>query len=287
MATSTKHQDKLELLRDILMPEEHKALEELSRRVIELEKQGREQRELLKHLQQTIDKKLEDHKTEMLKILDSGPLDTLKKEIDRNPEAAAEMLAPLTSNLLKKHRVEKKKNLRYGLSSPFRSIARSWKALTKRKAPSSETRKADKQLRSVVVEQLFLIDRKSHNLKASFPENNVIDEAKISVICGLINDHIQKHDLGQDQHLTRLIHGPYQIYIHGFIKHFVALVIRGKKELDCMEKLQDIVFSFYYQYLSDNLDLLEEPKKDTFQKKIIDRRILERTIEKNFRIDSP
>lgn len=287
MATSTKQQDKLELLRDILLPGEHKALEELSLQVVELEKQGRKNNELLKQLELQLDQKLEEHKKRMEHSMDSAFLKSLKKQIDHNPEAVSELLVPLMPGLLKTHKKERRKARRHSLGSPARSLRRSWRSFRQLFNPVSESEKAEKQIKSLVVEQLLLIDRKSGNLRASFEESSKMDESRISVICGMVNDFIQKHDLGQDQHLAVFTHGPYKIYIQGFIKHFVAMVIPGKKGLECKEKLQDIIFTFYYQFLAANLELLEDSKKETRHRKIINRRFLEKAMDMHFKKESP
>lgn len=282
MATSTKHQDKLELLRDILLPEEHKALEQLSERILRMEKQELQQNELIRKLDAELSRKMEEVKKETEESLRGQVLKVLKTEIEKDPATVAAIFAPLTSALLEKEKAERKKEKRERRSAPARNLSRGWKNFTGLFRSASSTKKAEKQLKSAVIVQTLVIDRKSGNLKASFQENDIVDDSKISVICGVINDHIQKHDLGQDQHLTILPYGPYQIYVQGFIKHFVALVITGRKEMDCKEKMQDIIFSFYYEYMSKNLDLLNEGKHDQTPKKIISRTSLEKAMDKYF-----
>ncbi len=287
MATRTEKQDKLTLLRDILLPEEHKALEELSQRILTQEKQGLAQREMLKRLEHELTRDLDKQKKEIETSLKADLLSTLKKEIDRDPEAVAEILSPLTPLLLQKSKEKKKTEKRQNRNTPFRTLQNGWGTLTGLFKASSRPKKAEKELRSANIVQLLLIDRKSGNLKASFKETEVMDESKIAVICGVINDHIQKHDLGKDQHLGVIPYGPYRIHVQGFIKHFVAVVIAGRKELRCKEKLQDIIFSFYYQFMSKHLDLMNEAENKKETRKIIDRSMLDKAMNGSFKKKSP
>jgi hypothetical protein len=287
MATSTKNQDKLALLRDILLPEEHKALEELSRRVLAQEAQGLEQREMLKRLELEMSHQLEKQKNEIASSLREDFLNILKKEIGRDPEAVAEILAPLTPILIKRVKEEKRAEKLQKRSAPFRLIQRRWKSFTGLFKTSSHPAKSERELRSANIEQLLLIDRKSGNLKASFKEKETMDASKISVICGLINDHILKHDLGKDQHLGVIPYGPYRIHMQSFIKHFVAVVISGRKEMQCKEQLQDIIFSFYYQFMAKNLELMNEAENKKETKKIIDRSLLDKAMNQSFKKEAP
>ena len=283
MATSTTNQNKLELLRDILLPEEHKAIEELSLRVIQLEKEGQKQKELIQQFTRTLDEKLEEHKKELISSFDDALLTTLKKEIEKDPRKVAALLAPLTAHLLQEHKKEKKQARNRTITAPFRYAKRSWNAFASRFNSSSGTKKVEKQLDALVVEQLLVIDRKSLNLRACFEASQAMDQARIAVISGVVNDYIQRHDLGHDQHLVTLRHGHYLIYIQGFIKHFVALVVPGKKELSYPEKLQDLVFTFYYLFLADHPELLQASEKEVPQQKIIDRKYLKKAREKHLR----
>ncbi len=287
MATSTEKQDKLTMLRDILLPEEHKALEELSQRILTQEEQALTLREMVKRLEHELTGEIEKQKKEIQTSLKADLLHILKKEVDRNPEAVAEILAPLTPLLIQKNKEKKKAESRQKRKAPWAKFQNLWNSMTGLFNSSSRLGKAEKELRSANIVQLLLIDRKSGNLKASFQPNEVVDESKISVICGVVNDHIQKHDLGRDQHLGIIPYGPYRIHVQGFIKHFVAVVISGRKELQCKEKLQDVIFSFYYQFMAKHLDLMNEAENRKETRKIIERSLLDKAMNRSFKKESP
>ncbi len=282
MPTKTTQEDKLEMLKDLLFTGEHEALEDVIRRVNLLEKFLEEQKQMTAQIDTQVDKKLETH---YLKLQDSlGPslYATLEKEIEKDPAATAALLSPLMGSLMKQYRKHKRKKFLYSLGTPFRYIQNLGASVSSFFKGGSKEKLLEKQLKQAKIEQVLLIDRKTGDLQASYSETNTMDDAKITVLCGIINDYIQRHSLQQDQHLELIPYRKYQIHVQGFVKHYVAVVISGKKELRCTEKLQDIIFNFYYQFMEANLDLLKDAGAPEKMKKIIDKDLLEKTMAKSF-----
>jgi hypothetical protein len=70
--------------------------------------------------------------------------------------------------------------------------------------------------------------------------------------------------------------------VQGFVKHYAAVVISGKKDLRYKAKLQDIIFNFYYQFMATNLDLLKDSDTPEKSKKTIDKSLLEKAMSESF-----
>ena len=282
MPTKTTQQDKLEMLKDLLFTGEHEALEDVSKRVQLLEKVLKEQKELIAQIDPLVDKKLEVHSQNLQESLGPSLYATLKKQVEKDPEATAELLAPLISSLMKHHRKQQQKKFLHSLGAPLRYLEQVRNSVLTFFKGGSEEKLIQKQLMSAVIEQVLLIDRKTGNLKASYSETNKMDDAKITVLCSIINDYIQRNSLQQDQHLELIPYRQYQIHLQGFVKHYVAVVIYGKNDLRCKAKLQDIIFNFYYQFMAINLDLLKDSDATVKTKKTIDKNLLDKAMAETF-----
>lgn len=282
MPTKTTPQDKLEILKDLLFTGEHEALEDISRRVQLLEKVLKEQKELTDQIDPLVDKKLENHYQNLRESLGPSLYNTLKKQIDKDPEATAELLAPLMSTLMKHHRKQQQNKVLHSLGAPLSYLKQLGNSVSTFFKGGSKERLIQKELMSVVIEQVLLIDRKTGNLVASYLETNKMDDAKITVLCGIINDYIQRNSIQHDQHMELIPYNRYQIHVQGFVKHYVAVVISGKNELRFKSKLQDIIFNFYYQFMAANLELLKGSDTPEKTKKIIDKNLLEKVMAESF-----
>jgi ribosomal protein S26 len=282
MPTKTTQQDKLEMLKDLLFTGEHEALEDVSRRVELLEKVQDEQKELIAQIDPLVDKKLEVLYQNLQESLGPSLYAALEKQIEKDPEATAVLLSPLMSSLVKHHRKEQQKKFFHSLGAPLRYLKQLGNAVSIFFKGGSEEKMIQKQLMSAVIEQVLLIDRKKGNLVASYSVTKKMDDAKITVLCGIINDYIQKNSNQQDQHLELIPYSQYQIHLQGFVKHYVAVVIYGKNDLRYKAKLQDIIFNFYYQFMATNLDLLKDSDSAENNKKTIDKNLLDKAMAESF-----
>jgi hypothetical protein len=57
------------------------------------------------------------------------------------------------------------------------------------------------------------------------------------------------------------------------MSHYVAVVLPGKVTLSNTDKLQDIIFNFYYHFMEMNLDLLKEQGNSKEGKILIDQEL--------------
>ncbi len=282
MPIKTKQQDKFEMLKDLLFTREHEALEDISLRIKLLEKALEEQKTIPAQIDLLVDKKLENQSQKLQESLGPSLYATLEKEIQKDPEATAQLFAPIIDGLMKHHKKQRRKKFLYSLGAPLRYFQQVGSTVSAVFKGGTEEKLLEKQLKSATIAQVLLLDRKTGNLQASYSETDTMDEAKITVLCGIINDYIQRHSLQQDQHLEFIPYRQHQIHVQGFVKHYVAVVISGKKELRCKEKLQDIIFNFYYQFMEANLDLLKDSDAPEKMKKTINKDLLEKAMAKSF-----
>ncbi len=282
MPTKTTQEDKLEMLKGLLFTSEQEALEDIGSKVQLLEKALEDQKKSVHQIDSLVDKKLEINSQKLQDSLGPSLQTILKKEIRSNPEEMTVLLAPLMSSLMKEYKKQKQQNFLYKLNTPIRGLRKFGDSFSTWFKGGSDEAVLQNQLKSAVIEQVLIIDRKTDHLIASYAETKKLDKGKISEICDVIQEHIQKSALKEDQHLESVSFQQYQIHLQGFVNHYVALIISGKKELRCKAKLQDIIFNFYYKYMATHLEILKDAKDAAKEKKIIDKDLLEIAMAESF-----
>ncbi|MGB5371908.1 MAG: cell envelope biogenesis protein OmpA, partial [Flavobacteriaceae bacterium] len=87
----------------------------------------------------------------------------------------------------------------------------------------------------------------------------------------------------KNQKLELIQYELYNIHLQSFVTHYVAVVISGDYQLKSKNKLQDIIFDFYYNFMAMNLDLVFH-SKDSPDKGVrtIDKALLEKELAISF-----
>ncbi|MEZ2413316.1 hypothetical protein ACA086_00040 [Muriicola sp. E247] len=283
MQQKIEQQDRIEMLKDILFPEEHMALKDISSRLKLLEELLQDEETLREKVDPIIEKKLDAHLQALDKNIGASFYATLEKNIREEPEKMSELLSPLMGTLLKIHRKKRRHALLDALLRPFGYLKFQGEEIKSRFGATTEEQKLQKQLKSNRIEQVFLIDRRNGELRASYSETNRLTVVLQNKILDLIESRVSKSTGGESQHLDLIPFKGYQIYLQRFVTHHVVVVVSGKKDLPCTEKLQDIIFTFYYKFMSVNLDLLTVEKGKKTLKKTIDRTTLEEAMATCFK----
>lgn len=102
----------------------------------------------------------------------------------------------------------------------------------------------------------MLIERDSGLLKASFSKTNTIDEEMISGMLTAIKAFVEDAFNQKNQELELIDYELYNIHIQSFVNYYVAVVISGTYGLKTKNRVQDIIFNFYHNFMEMNLDLI-------------------------------
>jgi hypothetical protein len=168
------------------------------------------------------------------------------------------------------------------LGRPFRFLGQWRRTIHNWFGGPSEEKLLQRELKSATIEQVLLLERSTGLLKASYSETNTMNEDKIADLCEVINSHVKTSRKPDDQHLELLPYDGYQIHLQAFVTHYVAVVISGKCMVSSRNKLQDIIFNFYYHFMAMNLDLLGDDSASKKEHKTIDKTLLEEELAASF-----
>ena len=275
-------QDKLEILKDILYPEDRGQVEDISKRITLLELIVNDQEQLAEKVNPLVDQKLDSFTKSIPDTLGPTITATLKKEIKNHKDEVVDALYPVLGKMVKKYVAQEIKVLSEKIDNQLSFIKR-WKLrLRSIFTGKKEEELLLKELSSSKIEQVLLIERDSGILKASYSRTNSIDEEMISGMLTAIKTFVEDAYHKKNQNLELIEYENYHIHLQSFVTHYVAVVISGDYALKSKDKLQDLIFNFYYNFMAMNLDLVFTSKDRPKESKKIDKEWLEKELAESF-----
>ncbi len=282
MQPKIDEQDKLSILKELLFPEEHGAVADIGNRIQLLEQFLNDPHKFSARIDPLIDQKLQAYTKSIPNTLGPAFTATLQKEISIHPDAVVDTLSPILGKLIKKYTAQKIQAFFTMLGKPFRFMRQWGHTIHGWFGGPTEEQLLKRELKSATIEQVLLLERRTGLLKASYSETNTLDEHKIADLCAMINQHVKTSRKPDDQHLELLPYKGYQIHLQAFVTHYVAVVISGKCMVSSRNKLQDIIFNFYYHFMAMNLDLIGDDSATENVPKTIDKTLLEEEMAVSF-----
>ncbi len=284
MVTKMDEQAKLETLKELLFPDDRGAVEDISKRIQLLELIINDQKKLAARVDPVVDDKLNAFTKSMPDTLGPTITATLKKEIKNHKDEVVDALYPVLGKMVKKYVAQEIKILSEKIDNQL-SFIKTWK----RKMRSwfggpTEEQLLMRELASATIEQVLLIERDTGILKASYSVTNSIDEEMISGMLTAIKSFVEDAFNKKNQNLELIQYELYNIHLQSFVTHYVAVVISGNYHLKSKNKLQDIIFNFYYNFMAMNLDLVFNSKEGKEKKvRTIEKELLEQELAASFR----
>ncbi|TMM59582.1 cell envelope biogenesis protein OmpA [Maribacter algarum] len=252
--------DKLEILKDILLADEHEFEEKISRRIELLEQTVHEREKLSEKVNPIISHQLDDFTKNIPETLGPTITETLKKQIKINKDEVVDALYPIMGKMVKKYVAQEMKLLSEKMNNQL-----SFLSFFKRKFKSGVTGQNENEimlgdLATASIQQVLLIEKDSGILKASYSKSNAMDEEMVSGMLTAIKSFVEDAFNQRNQELESIEYELYEIHLQSFATHYIAVVISGNYMLSAKNKLQDIIFDFYNSFMAMNLDLVFETK---------------------------
>lgn len=285
MVTNMDEQAKLEILKDILFPDDRGAVQDIAKRIELVELIVNDQKELAARVDPLVDEKINAFTKSIPDTLGPTITATLKKEIKNHKDEVVDALYPVLGKMVKKYVAQEIKILSEKIDNQLGFIKRFKRKMRSWFGGPTEEQLLMRELSSATIEQVLLIERDTGILKASYSVTNSIDEEMISGMLTAIKSFVEDAFQKKNQNLELIQYELYNIHLQSFVTHYVAVVISGDYHLTSKNKLQDIIFNFYYNFMAMNLDLVfksKEQKKEGKAVRTIDKDLLEKELEASF-----
>ena len=272
--------DKIELLKDILFTDDREFAEKIARRIETIEHTVNEQEKLSEKVKPIILKQLDEFITEIPTTLGPTITATLKEEIQKNRDGIVDALYPILGKMIKKYISQEIKLLSEKINKQL--SAKRW--TTKFKSWFTGVKEEEiilSETSSACIEQVLLIERGSGILAASYSKTETIDKDMISGMLTAIKGFVEDAFGQKNQNLELIEYELYNIHLQSFVSYYVAVVISGDYNTKAKDKVQDLIFDFYDDFMGKNLDKIFK-SSDEKSKKMIDRESLEKELVLKF-----
>lgn len=249
--------DKLEILKDILFTDEHEYVQRISARIELLEQTLNEHKKLSEKVNPIVEHRINEFKAAIPTTLGPVITATLKEQIKNSRDDVVDALYPILGKMIKKYVAQEMRllseriNRQMAFKTPFGGLKRKFRSWF---GGVKEEELILSGLSSAKIEQVLLIEKGSGILTASYSDTKTIDEEMVSGMLTAIKTFVEDAFGQKNQNLELIEYELYQIHLQSFVGHYVAVVISGNYTLESKNKLQDIIFDFYNDFMAMKMD---------------------------------
>ncbi len=245
--------DKLEIIRDILLADERDLTETFANKIESLEHAINTRPELSKRVSPIIEHRLDHFVKDIPRTLGPTITKTLKTEIRKSKTQVVEALYPILGKMVKKYVQQEIKLLSERINKQLESgfSASSWQR--RLRAWFGGVKEEDLILSEANrprVEQVMVIEKNSGILLGSLNKSETIDEDMISGMLTAIKNFVEDAFKQKDQNLELIEYEFYNLHIQNFISYYIVVVISGTYSTVFKDTLQDIIFDLSQNFLS-------------------------------------
>lgn len=246
-------QDKLNILKDILLTDEREYASSIQKKITILEETINKQNKLSQKVDPIIDKKLSVFVSEIPKTLGPTITEALKAEIKNSQDAVVEALFPIIGKMIKRYIQNEMKilseqiNKKVNNTFSFESLKRKFKA--KRTGVSEGDLILQEQLKPKI-EQLMVIEKGSGLIISEYSKTQNIEEDMVAGMLTAIKSFAEDAFDKTDQDLQQIEYDTYNIHIQNFSSYYIAVVISGAYNVLSKNRLEDKLLDFALNHIN-------------------------------------
>ncbi len=241
-----EQQNRLELLKEILLAEEKDITQSLVDKVDKLAHTLNEPTELAQKVDPLVDTKINNLVKEMPKTLSPVITEALKTEIKNSQDAVVEALFPIIGKMIKKYISHEIKVLNDKVNDQLQNMftfENIMKRFFGRKPKGTDIINA---ATSPSLIQVMVIEKETGLLIANHaPDpNDGIDEDLVAGMLTAIKSFVEDAFKGGDQELETLAYELYTLHIQNFYNYYIVAVVSGVYTIMTKDKLEDLLLEF-------------------------------------------
>lgn len=249
--------EKLELLKEILLTEEREFEKTIAKKLETLNVVINQKVQLSQKVDPIIDDKLEEFVKDIPETLGPTITQTLKEEIKNSQDAVVEALYPIMGKMIKRYIQNEMTLLAERINSQVKSSfsAQTWKR--KFKAIFSGVSEEDlimSELMSPEIQQIFMIEKDSGLLSASFTKQETIDEDMISGMLTAIKSFVEDAFQAGKQNLESIEYETYNIHIQNFHFYYIAVIVSGAYNNAYKNELENRLLDFSEHIMKNHVE---------------------------------
>lgn len=247
-------EDKLKILKDILLTDEREYTSSIDKKIKALEETVNKRTKLSQKVDPIIENKLSQFVTEIPQTLGPKITEALKMEIQNSKDAVVEALYPVIGRMIKKYIQNEIKLLSERINSSLNN-AFSFKGIKRKfKAQASGVSEADLIIQEQFrprLEQFMVIEKGSGILISKYSKTNAIEEEMVAGMLTAIKSFVEDAFQRNDQSLELIEYETYTIYIQNFSSYYIAVVISGIISVNDKSVLEDKLLDFAQNIINE------------------------------------
>ncbi len=265
-------EDKLKILKDILLKDEHEYALSIEEKLLKLEDLITKQNNLSKHIDPILEEKLEEFIKEMPKTLGPTITQTLKEEIKNSQDAVVEALYPIMGKMIKKY-IQKEiqilsDNINKSVNNTFSFEAFKRKFWSKKTGVSEADLILQNQFKPKI-EQIMVIESGSGLIVSEYSKTKDIDQDTVAGMLTAIKSFAQDAFTAEMQNLEYIEYENYHIHLQNFSNYYIAVAISGALTATFRSKLEDKLLDFAQNIINKtdlkNSDIFNSKLKAYFE----------------------
>ncbi|MEO9952566.1 cell envelope biogenesis protein OmpA [Nonlabens sp.] len=242
--------DKLDLLRTLLLTDDRQLTESISNKISILEETIREREKLSVKVTPIIKEELEKYTLSIPKTLGPVITKTLKVQIEESKDEVVEALYPILGKMIKKYISNEIKMLSESIDKSTKEAFSSKGIKRKFMALFSGVKENDMIISALAkahVEQIFVIEKGSGILLGSYQTKETVDEDMISGMLTAIKAFVEDAFKETQHDLQSIEYDLYEIHLHSFHKYYIASAVSGT----FTERLENELENFNFEISED------------------------------------
>ncbi len=264
--------DKLNLIKDILLTDEREFSSAIEKKINALEDIINKKKNLSPKVDPIVDEKIEQFVKDIPKTLGPTITQTLKEEIKNSQDAVVEALYPILGKMIKRFIQNEMKILSEKINNQVNN-AFSFKGFFRKfKSKFSGVKDADLLLQEQtkpIIEQIIVIEKGSGIVLGESHENKMIDEDMVAGMLTAIKSFVEDAFSKENQNLQQIEYDLYTIHLQNFSSYYIAIIISGVYNVIFKNKLEDHLLEFASEHLNSkilkNKVLLTKKLKEHFK----------------------
>lgn len=265
-------EDKLEILKDILLKDEHAYASSIEEKLEKLEELINKQNNLSRHIDPILEEKLREFIKNMPETLGPTITKTLKSEIKNSQDAVVEALYPIMGKMIKKY-IQKEiqilsENINQSMTNTF-SFSGFKRKFRAKKAGVKEADLLIQDQFKPKIEQIMVIEMGSGLIVSEYSKTNNIDQDTVAGMLTAIKSFAEDAFTVDVQNLEYIEYENYHIHLQNFSKYYIAVVISGAFTATFRSRLEDKLLDFAQNIINKtdlkNSTTFSTKLKDYFQ----------------------
>lgn len=250
-----KEDNKLHILKELLLNEDRDSIAALQAKITELQTVLDKQEQLSIKVNPIIDEKLKQYTNEIPENLGPTITESLKNEIANSKDQVVDALFPIIGKMIKKYIQQEFKILSENINTQLQKnfSLEGWIRKLKSKFSGIEENNLVLQgISQTKIQEIFIIEKDSGILIANFSKSKTIDKDVLSGMLTAIKSFVEDAFKTGNDHLESIEYGLYNIHIQNFNSFYFAVVTHGVFDSAYKGKLESELFDFAEKHLTKN-----------------------------------